>query len=328
MKYINIEKFLKPNIYFNFFVGGRGVGKSYSTGKKCFKDKGNFLYLRTTSTELDVACDSNVFNMVDSTKCQRINEHIWGIYQKDKLRGYGCALSTFKNIRGVNFEDVDLIFQDEFIPEINSRKIIRDEATAWFNMLESVNRNRELKGQKPAVYIGCANANEIYNPYFIELGLIEQLEECLNNGSRVFVDRDRSLQIVMLEASEEFKREKARTVLYKLASGTKYEQMALNNEFSFNDFSNIGIRSLKGYEPIVQFSEFILWKKKNQNLYVVKKNNGSQFRIFYNISDDIEKNLFVRNFKETFYEAFLNKQISFENYSAKRKTFDIFKLKC
>lgn len=328
MQYLDITTYLKPNIYFNFFVGGRGTGKTFSANKKVCKE-GGFIYLRTTTTELDLACDSNEFAKSDKkVVCSRINKNMWGIYKNDKQIGSGCALSIFKNLRGVNFDDVDIIFQDEFIPEVNARKLIKDEATAWFNMIETVNRNRELEGRPPALYIGCANANEIYNPYFIELGLISKLEEMLNKGERRYIDYERSLQVVMLKPAKEFVEAKSQTALYKLSKGTKFEQMALRNDFAFNDFTMVKKMNVTGYQPYVQYGDLVLWKKKNDETLIVKHQQGKPLKIIYDIKDDVERDLFVSKFKELFYDAFLRKSIYFENYEAKRKTFDIFKLKC
>lgn len=329
MKYIDIRKYLREGIYFNFFIGGRGIGKTYSTDKMLIKDEKEFLRLRTTSTELDMSCDSNEVGKSDkNVVCKRINKNMWGVYKKDKYIGSCCALSIFKNLRGVNFEDVEIIFQDEFIPEVNARKIIKDESTAWFNMIETVNRNRELQGKKPVLYIGCANANEIYNPYFVELGLIDKLEECLNTGKQKYIDEERSLQVVILEPSEEFVRAKSQTALYKLAKGTKFEQMSLNNQFAFNDFTMVKQMNTKGYQAFVQYDDMILYKKKNSDLLVVKKNRGDRLKVYFDLNDEVEKDMFIYRFKEMFYESFLKKSIYFESYELKRKTFDIFKIKC
>lgn len=329
MQYIDIAKYLRDDIKFNFFVGGRGNGKTWSGSRFTTTSGKKFLFLRTTTKEIDIASDSNELGKSNKrVKASKINEDLWGYYDKEKLIGYGSALSIFKNLRGVNFEDVEIILQDEFIPEVNARKIIKDEATAWFNMIETVNRNRELEGRPPVLYIGLANANEIYNPYFVELGIIENLEEMFSYGKKRYVDEERSLQVVMLESPAEFIEAKQKTALYKLAKGTKFEQMALNNEFAYNDFTLVKKMDIKGYQPYLQYGDYILWKKKGSDFLIVRKNKNEKFKIFYDVENEIEKGIFIKQFKELFYVAFLNKKIYFENYEAKRKTFDIFKLKC
>ena len=66
------------------------------------------------------------------------------------------ALSTFGNLRGVDFSDVDMIFFDEFVPQKNARPI-KAEAEAFFNLYETVNRNRELDGRPPVRVLMLSN---------------------------------------------------------------------------------------------------------------------------------------------------------------------------
>lgn len=327
--FTNVIDFLKEKIYFNFFIGGRGVGKTYSTLNHLLNCKKIFIYLRTSAKELGIAADSNVFSVLDKRiKWRKLEEDFYGIEKNNKIIGYGCALSTFKNIRGVNFENVEIIFHDEFIPEVSARKIIKNEADAFFNMIESVNRNRELLGHDPITYIACANANNIYNPYFIALKIINNIELALYEGSNRYIDYERGLQVVMLKASNEYIEKKRQTALYKLTAGTDFEKMALNNEFSYNDFSLIK-KNVKvvGYVPILRIDEIVIWKKKNQSEYVARAGN-IKIKNQYNTSDDLQARLFFKNYREPFYLAILNKDMIFDNYEIKKKIFDILKIKC
>lgn len=327
--FTNVIDFLKEKIYFNFFIGGRGVGKTYSTLSHLLQCKKIFIYLRTSAKELGIAADSNVFSVIDKRiKWRKLEEDFYGIEKNNKIIGYGCALSTFKNIRGVNFENVEIIFHDEFIPEVSARKIIKNEADAFFNMIESVNRNRELLGHDPITYIACANANNIYNPYFIALKIINNIELALYEGSNRYIDYERGLQVVMLKASNEYIEKKRQTALYKLTAGTDFEKMALDNEFSYNDFSLIK-KNVKvvGYVPILRIDEIVIWKKKNQSEYVARAGN-IKIKNQYNTSDDLQARLFFKNYREPFYLAILNKDMIFDNYEIKKKIFDILKIKC
>lgn len=327
--FTNVIDFLKEKIYFNFFIGGRGVGKTYSTLSHLLQCKKIFIYLRTSAKELGIAADSNVFSVIDKRiKWRKLEDDFYGIEKNNKIIGYGCALSTFKNIRGVNFENVDIIFHDEFIPEVSARKIIKNEADAFFNMIESVNRNRELLGHDPITYIACANANNIYNPYFIALKIINNIELALYEGSNIYIDYERGLQVVMLKASNEYIEKKRQTALYKLTAGTDFEKMALDNEFSYNDFSLIK-KNVKvvGYVPILRIDEIVIWKKKNQSEYVARAGN-IKIKNQYNSSDDLQARLFFKNYREPFYIAILNKDMIFDNYEIKKKIFDILKIKC
>lgn len=328
--FTNVIEFLKDKIYFNFFIGGRGVGKTYSTLNHLLQEKKIFIYLRTSAKELDIAADSNVFGVIDKRiEWRKLEDDFYAIEKNKKIIGYGCALSTFKNIRGVNFENVEIIFHDEFIPEVSARRIIKNEADAFFNMIESVNRNRELLGHDPILYIGCANANNIYNPYFIALNIINNIELALYEGSNRYIDYERGLQVVMLQASNEYIEKKKQTALYKLTSGTDFEKMALQNEFSYNDFSQVKkMVNVTGYVPVLKIDNIVIWSKKGQKHYVCRYGKQNVKGHNYNSKNDLECRLFYNTYREPLYLAILNNNIIFDNYEIKKKMFDILKIKC
>lgn len=328
--FTNVIDFLKEKIYFNFFIGGRGVGKTYSVLDHLKKCRKLFMYLRTSAKELEIAATSNVFGVVDKRiTWRKLEDDFYAIEKNKKIIGYGCALSTFKNIRGVNFENVEIIFHDEFIPEVSARRIIKNEADAFFNLIESVNRNRELLGHDPITYIGCANANNIYNPYFISLKIITQVELAMYEGTNKYIDYERGLQVIILQASNEYINKKKQTALYKLTSGTDFEDMALNNKFSYNDFAQVKKNvKVAGYYPIIKIDDLIIWRKKGEKKYICRYGNMQIKGNTYNSKNDLENRLFFQTYHDALYSAILNDRIIFDSYEIKRKIFDILKIKC
>ena len=328
MKYTSITPYLNEEIYYNFFVGGRGVGKTHSTIEYLRKQKQKFIYLRTTTKELELAVVKNDFAKQDSTiNFQALKKDLYGIYKEDVLIGYGAALSTFKNLRGVDFSDVMIIFHDEFISERSARKVVKYELDALLNLLESINHNREFEGIDSCRYIGCANSNEIYNPYFIGLNILEELEVVLSNGQRIYKDPARCLQVVVLDAPKEFIDAKRKTPLYRLAAGTEFEQMALENQFSYNDFSMVKDLNIKGFEPQFKIDDCVLWKRKNDDLYILKKST-MRMRNCFNTRDDVDMKILYKLYSNLFFRLIANNRIYFQNYEIKRKLFDILKIKC
>ena len=91
------------------------------------------------------------------------------------------ALSTISNVRGFDATDRDVLIYDEFIPERHERPI-KDEATAFFNAIETIQRNRELEGKDPLTVLCLANANELANPLFIELKLVKRAMALIRKG--------------------------------------------------------------------------------------------------------------------------------------------------
>ena len=95
---------------------------------------------------------------------------------KNILKGYAGALSTFSNIRGADFSDVKIIIYDEFIPEKTNRCSIRNEWDALLNLIETVNRNRELEGEESVKIILLSNATNIECDILAQSGLIPTIE--------------------------------------------------------------------------------------------------------------------------------------------------------
>ena len=80
--------------------------------------------------------------------------------KNEKLVGYAAALSTFGKFRGADFSDVEVIIFHEFINTTPFNNI-KNEANMLFNLIETVNRNRELDGDEPVKVILLSNANTI-----------------------------------------------------------------------------------------------------------------------------------------------------------------------
>lgn len=330
----NIRDYLLDGIYFNFFIGGRGVGKTYSAVQMCDEDSNFFIYVRYSNSELEKAVDTADIENNDFAKVnpnfifKKIHDGFYGCYKNDKLVGYGCSLQTFYKIRGVNFEKADLIFIDEFIPEINARRVLKDPSSAVFNMIETVNRNREFFGKPPIRVVCCANSNNIYNEIFTSLNIVQDLEITVNEGLESFLDPERLLQVVILKSKEEFIKKKKETALYRLTKGTQFYNMALENKFAYNDFDFVRRDIvLKGFRPLFQINHIVIWKKKNEEFYFCKYTNKPITNLItYN--NDVDKKFINKTYRDRFFTAILNRKMFFDSYEIKKQIFDIFNIKC
>lgn len=332
--FIDIRDYLEKKIYFNFFIGGRGIGKTYSTIDTILHDFEFPIYVRYSNSELEKAVDNedpenNEFFKIDpDIRFKLINPGFYGIYKNDVLRGYACSLQTFYKIRGVNFEKADVLFIDEFIPEINARRVLKDPSSAVFNMIETINRNREFFGKEPIQCIFCANSNNIYNEIFTSLEIVKDLELTLNSGQEIFKDPERMLQVVILKSKKEFLERKKETALYKLTKGTNFYKMALENEFAYNDFDFV-IRNMNlvGFIPLFQINHILIWKKKNEDYYCCKYTTKPQAQVIQ-LRNDIDKKYINKLYRDRFFTAILNKRMFFDSYEIKKQIFDIFDIKC
>lgn len=272
--YINMNDLLTNQYVFLFCVGGRGTGKTYGTLSSLLdlQNAGRirrFLFLRRTQTECDKVSTNatNPFKKINAdkgidVKIKSIKDGLYGFILDDQCIGYSAALSTFANLRGIDFSDVDVIFFDEFIPERSSYKI-KKEGEAYFNLYESINRNRELYGEKPVKFISCSNSNFLGNPIFLELQIIPQLEKILLNGGGTFYDKDRLLQVIILKDSP-ISEKKQNTALYRLTRNTGFSAMAVNNSFSDADNDLIRPSDLNNYTLLTTITGIAIYKHKSQ----------------------------------------------------------------
>ena len=228
--YYDIEYILSLDYPFTFLMGPRGTGKTYGVNNYILDRKQKFIYLRRTGTELDIAFndETNPLQVINpEVKAGTIVKNLKGLYIDDELIGYGASLSTFHNLRGVNFEDVNIIVYDECIPETHA-KAIKNEYNVVLNMYETVNRNRELDSRQPVKLVLLSNSNNLTHPLIVGLGL----SDVFYNNHGIYIDNDRGL-LAINEVNKDFRKEKQKTALYRLTKDNKaFQKMALDNDFT------------------------------------------------------------------------------------------------
>ena len=202
--YVNMGAIFDLGLPFNFIVGGRGTGKTYTALKECVERNEVFFFLRRTQAQTDLVSKSEFspFKKLNSDlgwniKTAPISKNNAAFFQADadgqvtgNPIGYTGALSTMANIRGFDSSEVVRILYDEFIPELHE-KPIKNEGAAFLNAYETINRNRELQGQKPVQVVCMANANTMSNALFLELGLVRVADKMLRDGREIFIDKKR-----------------------------------------------------------------------------------------------------------------------------------------
>ena len=226
--------------------------------------------------------------------------------------GYSMALSTISNLRGFSAEDVTLLIFDEFIPERHERPI-KEEAAAFLNAYETINRNRELDGRPPLQAVCLANSNDAGNPIFTELGLITKVEGMKKRGQSISLDYQRGIGIFMLDNSS-ISRAKQETALYKMTAGSDFEQMALFNEF--DDFRyNESVKSmpLAEYKPLCVAGELCFYKHKSKNEYYCSSTKTGSPEEYHATSKDLAR---WRRKYSFLWAAYLRNIIKFESSTA------------
>lgn len=328
--YINFEKVLSYPVPYHFMIGGRGTGKTYGALKYMVEHNIKFVFMRRTQTQLDVIRKEEYqpFKKLNSdlgwdihpitlTKyssglyhCERDKNGKWQPKEGAEAVGLMLALSTISNVRGFDATDRDVLIYDEFIPERHERPI-KEEANAFFNAIETIQRNRELEGKEPLKVLCLANANELANPLFINLKLVKKSMALLRKGIEFDLDRNRECALYILRESKisEAKRD---TALYKLTKGTSFEAMSIDNNFEDMVGVKVASKNLKEYRPIVAIGEICIYKHKSVNRYYVSMHKMGAFEE-YSISEaDVMR---FRHKYVYLLDAYLYDNIDFEEYA-------------
>ena len=242
--YLNFDYIMSLPVDFIYCVGGRGTGKTYGALKYLTEHKEKYVFMRRTQTQLDMITNPffSPFKPINEDLHHNIqpiaiSKGCTALYECDEEDkpidgeplGFTAALSTVKNLRGFNLEDVKICLFDEFIGEQHERPI-KDEAGAFYNAYETMNRNRELKGEPALKMICLANANNIANPIFVDLELVNIAQKMLDNKQEVNILRDKNCAIVMLFNSPIGKM-KTETALYKMTKASNFYKMSIGNDF-------------------------------------------------------------------------------------------------
>lgn len=270
MKFFNVEEYLKDFRGKNIIIGGRGIGKTYSSLRYILESKKKFIYLRNTDIQIS-ECSSDFGNPF-----KRINKDLGYDIQVVKKKqhsniidnatgdiiGYGCALSTFSNLRGVDLSDVEIVLFDEFI---ELKPLLFDQFKAFIHFYETVNRNRELFGEPALMVLLLSNSQTLNNQILMGYGLIEQIETMTRKGQQKYKRDD----IFLLLPESDISELKANTAHYKALKGTAAYNEIIENKFSNDSMYGVKKRPLVEYKPVCKIDDlYIYLHKSNRKFYV------------------------------------------------------------
>ncbi len=235
--YYNINTARSYNALFNFIVGERGNGKTYSAKKMCIKDSlksvvennqhtTQFIWVRRFKEELKKI---KLFFEDISEEFPNIDFTVKGgkdggmFYANDKLIGYYVPLSTSRYLKSVSLKYVDKIVFDEFLIGKGYTSYIPDEINIFLDLYSTVARLRDVK-----TYF-IANAVDFYNPYFTYFNLRKP-----KNKNGVYCKDDVLLQLTNTSSYRDVAR-KTRFAQMLEKNNSSYLDYAFNNEFLLNN---------------------------------------------------------------------------------------------
>lgn len=331
--YVNIEYCLKFNCPFTFIIGGRGTGKTFGAQEYSITHNVIYMLMRRTQAQTDLISKKEfspvnpvmdhlgLFPVIESgSKYNGI------IYYKNSpdaeekyLCGYTSALSTFSNLRGFDGSGIDLLMYDEFIPERHER-LIKNEADAFFNVYETINRNRELQGKHPLRVLCLSNSNSLASPILSALNLVKVLERMQNKGQTEYINRESGIAIFLLFHSP-ISSMKSNTALYRATKNTEFSRMSLQNEFSYDDMSDVkSIPLNSGWKLFCKFGDLFFYSK-NGLWYISKHGSGTPGKEYTMTEIGIKK--FVHDYPGS-YQRIINHKIIYEDFSIKSIFTNIF----
>lgn len=284
------------------FAGTRGRGKTYSALRSLVYDtatnepkineskySGKFIYMRNMQSQIDLCCDlaGNPFKAINrdyglDITPRRINKVCrFYAHELDKREtylnaepiGYGMALNTFSNVRGVDLSDVDTIVFDEFIDQSQRiRKLTKTAGNDFQNMRETIGRNRELFGErKPLRIYMLSNSVSLNSPILLELGVVQNIANMIKNGQSRCTIREKDIYIEIIEKGV-YESLKAGTTLYRGAEkDTVFYRQALENEFTDMDTSHIRKKvPINEYIPLFTVAHaFTFYQHKSRQEFFV-----------------------------------------------------------
>ena len=309
----------------NIIIGGRGIGKTYSALSYVINIGKPFIYLRNTDVQLKecVTAFGNPFKRWNRDHGRDIffkseKSHA-NIYDADDesgaVIGYGLALSTFENLRGVDLSDVCYVVFDEFIEK---RSLSFRQFECFISFYETVNRNRELLGEEPLQVILLSNSQKLANPILAGYGLIPVIENMIRTGQKEY--RNKSLYVSL--PSSEVSDLKRDTANYQLINGTKVADEALNNAFAFDSFYNIKKRNITEYMPVCQIDDMYLYRHKSQSRLYICSIQAQNIPVF---SSRDNLTAFLRAYGRKLFDAASKGYLEYSDFVIKTQILEIIK---
>lgn len=220
-KWYDADTTLSKQRLFNFVVGPRGCGKTYSAKRRAIKnflkDGSQFVYLRRYETEMPAAQMRNFFDDIGEKFIDHDFKSHNGLFRIDnEIAGWYFPLSKAVMLKSIPFPKVSLIIFDEFIIDVGVYHYLPKEVTTFLECYSTISRDRDI----PVLFL--SNAITFTNPYFLYFNIT------LENGQTSKLMGDISIEVVQ---NDEYIDHAKSTRFGKLVANTEYGSYAMENKF-------------------------------------------------------------------------------------------------
>lgn len=331
----------KNEINFIFIIGARRTGKTYGIFKHFINDvfskDEKIVYMRRKTTQIDSVLIDTMNPWIDintdlhrnfffkKVKGEKNRVSLQEITEsgEEKYHGEAFSLTSLMNNRGFSGSGFSEGIFDEFIPEKLDKRI-KGEEDGFLNGVETISANRELIGEKPFRWWIVSNSNTLDSPLVQAFGILPNLEKMGKQGQEFSMLKDRGILIILINKSP-ISEKKKQTALYKALTGnTPFEKMALENDFSYDDTSNVKSEDIRKYRLICVVGKVAIYEHKNEaKIYVSDHVSGSCKDKFPD--SELGKQQF-KSYYYWIYNYILSNRISYQNLSVKFYLDKIFNL--
>lgn len=332
--WLNIDWIVEGHSWANFIMmlGARGTGKTFAVLRKALELEKNFILLRRTDKELKTIQQPR-FNPLaplndflklapplaffpDTEHSLIIAQELWddkGKRYPGEERGLVLSLNGIGKIRGFSSSAEWIVF-DEFVPEKTVR-YVPDEANTFLNAVETIARNREIKGGEAVKCFLMGNSNRLANPILVEWHLIKDILAMRKKGQKIKEYREDGLLLLDITNSP-ISAQKKDTALYRLAAGrgcSGFMGMAIENKFEDLDEAFVVSRNLNNYSPVCGIGDITVYYNNSTDMYYVSPHRRGSPHIYPNSQLG---RLQFRTQERYIYNALLMANVEFEDTEA------------
>lgn len=281
----------RNNIAFIIMIGKRQVGKTYNVLKLMLDENKRFVLLRGVSPEFDMLKKNvnspfeGLHGYENTIVFENGNQYTADIVKlsddgdKETI-GLLTFLSGVGRVRGINGSQYTDVVYDECIPESHLLKV-RNGDNAFLNMYTTFAGNRELEGKPPLRCWCLANSNDLDADILKALDITDIVERMTLRGEEFRMLKDRGIMIILPESKEIIDKRK-QTALYRAIGGnSQFAKMAYENEFAFNDYTDVGQPPIQEYNLLITVGEISIHiHKANHTLYVTNRSKAQARHVY------------------------------------------------